>query len=131
MENWRSNNKADNRAMKLDIQSAPVKMGNAAVRHQDVWHGSGPNTSVTRHRRALVGHCLRGDVKVDSSDSDSYDRFRQPFGKTSYICMDDTRGIKVQRYMKHSFQLFTARLGQKGGKKEQNGSTTLLHLNKA
>ena len=106
----------DNHAIKLDIQSAPVKMGHAVVHHQDVWHGSGPNTSVTRHRRALVGHYLRGDVKFDSSDCDSYDRFRQPFGKTSYIYG------RYKRYQSTEvdetfFPIIYSTLGAEGGQK--------------
>jgi hypothetical protein len=63
----------------IDIQSAPVQAGYAAIHHQDVWHGSGPNTSDVRHRRALVAHYLRGDLKfVD-------DLSLPPFGKSSYI----------------------------------------------
>jgi Phytanoyl-CoA dioxygenase (PhyH) len=43
--------------------SVPVSQGYAIVHHQNVWHGSGPNRSNVRHRRALVGHYLRGDVQ--------------------------------------------------------------------
>lgn len=46
-----------------DIVSAPCPAGHAIFHHQDVWHGSGPNQSTTRHRRALVAHLLRGDVQ--------------------------------------------------------------------
>jgi phytanoyl-CoA hydroxylase len=69
------------------IESVPAKMGHAVLHHQDVWHGSGPNTSNTRHRRALVAHYLRGDVKFidDNSEGGDNGNFRPPFGKTSYI----------------------------------------------
>lgn len=62
------------------IHSAPVKAGNAVIHHQDIWHGSGPNKSNTRHRRALIAHYLRGDLKFVNDDTKE-----TPFGKTSYI----------------------------------------------
>ena len=49
------------------IETAPVKEGHAIFHHQDAWHGSGPNSSFSRHRRALVGHYIRGDVTFDES----------------------------------------------------------------
>jgi len=68
------------------IERVPVNMGHAVLHHQDVWHGSGPNTSHTRHRRALVAHYLRGDVEfVGDGEKSDKGRFRPPFGKTSYI----------------------------------------------
>ena len=33
------------------------------MHHQNVWHGSGPNLSQYKDRRALVGHYLQGDVQ--------------------------------------------------------------------
>lgn len=52
------------------VVSVPVSQGHAIFHHQNVWHGSGPNRSTIRHRRALVGHYLRGDVefKQDSGE---------------------------------------------------------------
>lgn len=44
------------------IEPAPTKEGFAIFHDQDTWHGSRPNRSRDRHRRALVGHYLRGDV---------------------------------------------------------------------
>jgi hypothetical protein len=51
------------------VMSVPVSQGHAIFHHQDIWHGSGPNRSTTQHRRALVGHYLRGGVhfKQDST----------------------------------------------------------------
>jgi ectoine hydroxylase-related dioxygenase (phytanoyl-CoA dioxygenase family) len=67
----------------LEIQSAtPVKAGHAIIHHQDVWHGSGPNKSDTRYRRALVGHYIRGDSLFVNDDSNAS---THPFGKSSYI----------------------------------------------
>jgi len=57
---------AAKKAGKMDsfvIQTAPAVEGQAIFHHQDTWHGSGPNQSLTRHRRALVAHYIRGDVK--------------------------------------------------------------------
>ena len=33
------------------------------VHHQQTWHGSGPNTSTFRTRRALVAHLIHGEVQ--------------------------------------------------------------------
>ena len=33
------------------------------IHHQDVWHGSGPNRSHSRPRRAIVAHMLNGQVQ--------------------------------------------------------------------
>jgi phytanoyl-CoA hydroxylase len=45
------------------IVRVPCPAGHAILHHQDVWHGSGPNQSTTRHRRALVAHYLNGQVQ--------------------------------------------------------------------
>ena len=45
------------------IQTVSVKAGEMIVHHQDVWHGSGPNLSQSRLRRALVAHLIDGDVQ--------------------------------------------------------------------
>jgi phytanoyl-CoA hydroxylase len=62
-------------------ESAPVKEGYAILHHQDVWHGSGPNLSNTRHRRALVAHYIRGDVTFRESN----EKQCGPFGNATYI----------------------------------------------
>ncbi|KAL3942600.1 MAG: hypothetical protein SGBAC_003232 [Bacillariaceae sp.] len=67
-------------AQTKEIRAAPVSAGHAVLHHQDTWHGSGPNTSEVRHRRALVAHFLRGDVKFVEDDSGL-----PPFGSSSYI----------------------------------------------
>lgn len=63
------------------IEAAPVKEGHAIFHHQDAWHGSGPNSSTLRHRRALVGHYIRGDVTFVESKGNG----NGPFGNASYI----------------------------------------------
>lgn len=45
------------------VVTVPVKTGEMLVHHQDVWHGSGPNKSSSRHRRSLVAHILNGKVE--------------------------------------------------------------------
>lgn len=62
------------------IESATVREGCAILHNQDIWHGSGPNRSGTRHRRALVAHYVRGDVTFKASANES-----SPFGHASYI----------------------------------------------
>ena len=63
------------------IETAPVKEGHAIFHHQDAWHGSGPNTSTDRHRRALVGHYIRGNITFVQSRGSA----NGPFGNASYI----------------------------------------------
>ena len=46
----------------LDIVALTVPRGHAVLHHQDVWHGSAPNTSAVRARRAMGIHLVRGDV---------------------------------------------------------------------
>ena len=47
----------------VDIKTVNVPRGEMLVHHQDVWHGSPPNYSTNRARRALVVHVLNGDVQ--------------------------------------------------------------------
>ena len=54
------------------VVTVPVKKGEMVVHHQDVWHGSGPNTSPIRHRRALVAHVLDGSVRWRSDKKPHY-----------------------------------------------------------
>jgi hypothetical protein len=49
-----------------EIQGTELGQGRAIVHHQNVWHGSGPNLSLTKDRRALVGHYIRGDVEFEN-----------------------------------------------------------------
>ena len=71
------------------IESAPTKEGYAILHHQDMWHGSGPNLSTTRHRRALVAHYIQGDVTFrESAKKNNNDGTRNnngPFGNATYI----------------------------------------------
>ncbi|CAM9444088.1 unnamed protein product [Choristocarpus tenellus] len=56
------------RGLALSFQPISVGVGGCVVHLQDAWHGSGPNLSESRHRRALVVHFLRGDaVFIDGS----------------------------------------------------------------
>ena len=45
------------------VKTIPVRTGELVVHHQNVWHGSGPNISPHRPRRALVAHLLNGQVQ--------------------------------------------------------------------
>lgn len=47
----------------VEFDAAAVPPGGCVVHAQDCWHGSAPNVSTTRHRRALVIHFLRGDAR--------------------------------------------------------------------
>lgn len=58
--------------MEYEISALKVRAGSAVFHHQDVLHGSGPNTSPDRHRRALVLHFLRHDVKFRTDPPPDY-----------------------------------------------------------
>lgn len=45
------------------FDAVAVQPGGCVVHAQDCWHGSAPNVSMERHRRALVVHFLRGDAR--------------------------------------------------------------------
>ncbi len=45
------------------VYTVSVKAGEMIVHHQDVWHGSGPNVSKSRQRRALVVHLINGEAR--------------------------------------------------------------------
>ena len=55
-----------------NVETVAVAAGELLVHHQRVWHGSGPNQSLTRHRRALVAHLLNGEVRWRSDRPPSY-----------------------------------------------------------
>eukprot|EP00667_Euglena_gracilis_P017450 EG_transcript_18394 len=65
-----------------DIAFEPlaVPCGGAVLHHGDVWHGSGPNRSAARHRRALAVHLLRRDVRfrADPPPDYIYGRYCRP-----------------------------------------------------
>jgi ectoine hydroxylase-related dioxygenase (phytanoyl-CoA dioxygenase family) len=48
---------------KVQVETVRVRAGEMVVHHQQVWHGSGPNVTVDRPRRALVAHLLNGEVQ--------------------------------------------------------------------
>ena len=54
-------------ALEDSLETISVSSGEMIVHHQSVWHGSGPNTSKTRQRRALVAHLLDGNVEWSCS----------------------------------------------------------------
>ncbi|CAK9041541.1 Probable alpha-ketoglutarate-dependent hypophosphite dioxygenase, partial [Durusdinium trenchii] len=63
------------RALQLDMPKVvqlQVAAGSAVCHHQDVWHGSGPNQSLLRHRKALGIHFVSADVKWRSSPHPDY-----------------------------------------------------------
>lgn len=47
----------------VTFESIAVPPGGCVVHAQDCWHGSSPNVSAHRHRRALVVHFIRGDAE--------------------------------------------------------------------
>eukprot|EP00756_Hemistasia_phaeocysticola_P050937 Hpha_TRINITY_DN26116_c0_g1::TRINITY_DN26116_c0_g1_i1::g.155485::m.155485 len=51
-----------------NIRVESLGPGDCFVHHQDVWHGSTPNTTPSTHRRALVCHLIRSDVTFREGD---------------------------------------------------------------
>ena len=62
----------------LLIEPLQTNMGDIILHHQDTWHGSGPNISQDRDRRALAIHFLQSDVKFIESPSYIYGRYKLP-----------------------------------------------------
>lgn len=60
----------------VEVESLVVKAGSAVIHHQDTWHSSGPNSSSSRHRRALAIHALRGDVQFTDDPKYIYGRYK-------------------------------------------------------
>jgi ectoine hydroxylase-related dioxygenase (phytanoyl-CoA dioxygenase family) len=46
----------------FEFEQAKTSAGSIVFHHQDVWHGSGPNTS-NLPRRVIVSHLINGDVR--------------------------------------------------------------------
>lgn len=60
----------------LSVVRPVVQEGHSVLHHEQVVHGSGPNLSSSRHRRALVAHLLRGDVEFRERPSYIYGRYK-------------------------------------------------------
>lgn len=56
-------NKPESMNDTLEIVKLKVKAGDALLHHQNCWHGSGKNKSISNPRRALGIHLIRSDVK--------------------------------------------------------------------
>lgn len=62
----------------MEVKALSVPAGHAVIHHQDIWHGSGPNTSPDRIRRALVVHLIDGNVRFRTGESLSDDSISGP-----------------------------------------------------
>ena len=60
----------------LSAFSPVTNAGHAVIHHQSTWHGSGPNVSPSRVRRALAVHMLRGDVAFVDRPGYIYGRYK-------------------------------------------------------
>ena len=68
------------------VKKVPCLAGHAIFHHQDIWHGSGPNISTSRHRRTLVAHYLRGDVSFRDVTGDPRSKYIYcQFGKCHFL----------------------------------------------
>ena len=56
----------------LEFEGLTVPVGGCILHHGDTWHGSGPNRSDVRHRRALAVHLLRRDVTFRAEPRPDY-----------------------------------------------------------
>ncbi|CAM9813026.1 unnamed protein product, partial [Hapterophycus canaliculatus] len=65
--------------LQVEFHPIDVSPGECVVHAQDCWHGSAPNVSPNRHRRAIVVHFLRGDSRFIDGHS------LQGTGGPSYI----------------------------------------------
>lgn len=54
------------------VRTVPVRAGQMVIHHQNLWHGSGPNLSTARPRRALVAHVIDGQVTWRTSPPPHY-----------------------------------------------------------
>lgn len=56
----------------FEVVAVEVPTGAAVFHHQDVWHGSGSNTTADRPRRALALHMIRRDVEFRTEPAPDY-----------------------------------------------------------
>lgn len=73
---------ADDAGEQLEVVDAAVSRGGCVIHHQDTWHGSSPNKSSNRVRRALVGHFLRADVQFRCEPPPGYIYGRYKLGSS-------------------------------------------------
>jgi len=59
------------------IVTVEMPAGSIAFHHQDMWHGSGKNTSTHLPRRALGVHLLNNDVKFKGNAAYIYGRYKR------------------------------------------------------
>ena len=70
-----------------DIVYPKCPAGHVLFHHQDVWHGSGPNQSTVRHRRALVAHVLNARVtwRQSTASQGESSSLQPPWAGITYI----------------------------------------------
>ncbi len=62
----------------LDLTPVVVEAGGASFHHHNTFHGSGPNTATSAHRRALISHLLPAESRFDPDHTDLiYSRYRR------------------------------------------------------
>ncbi|CAD7956250.1 unnamed protein product [Amoebophrya sp. A25] len=60
----------------LSVARYRIPAGYCSIHHQNTLHGSGPNRSPLRHRRALVVHLLDGSVRFRADPDYIYGRYK-------------------------------------------------------
>jgi ectoine hydroxylase-related dioxygenase (phytanoyl-CoA dioxygenase family) len=62
----------------LELVPVVVRAGGASFHHHNTFHGSGPNTAATTHRRALISHLLPAGARFSGRGVDlAYSRYRK------------------------------------------------------
>jgi ectoine hydroxylase-related dioxygenase (phytanoyl-CoA dioxygenase family) len=62
----------------LELAPVVVRAGGASFHHHNTFHGSGPNTAATTHRRALISHLLPSTARFSGRGVDlAYSRYRK------------------------------------------------------
>ena len=59
-----------------EVVRPTIPAGCVAIHHQDTLHGSGPNVSPFRHRRALVVHLVDGECRFVERPTYIYGRYK-------------------------------------------------------
>ena len=74
---------------KIDVFHVEVPPGGAAFHHGYTWHGSGVNCS-TKHRRAIVSHCVPHDAKFHPTNTGGTAKIYKKYKKNDTDKLDDS-----------------------------------------
>jgi len=109
----------ENTSAKLEVIRPTIKAGFCSIHHQNTLHGSAPNKSTTRHRRALVVHLLDLRRHLPSSLKRSNER-QSGVRRTTGLHL---RKIQVERFEHRQRGVFSDNL-------EENVTLTSTFVNR-